>query len=269
MAEYFPPSNLRIITNSTHGQRETSVVDHAGCCRAAAAAAAAKQWLELSFDSALIYGEECIYDRRGEKRRAVVCFYSKKKKDQSFDAVDGEKIEGDPPHFVRRILRHADPLPSVPFLPSDFEPRIVVETDVDVVVVTESRDLEPAPTDALNDPEYIVFVLGVRSGRRLFWEDCDNLFVDAESGKLFHREDIPGESRSVIALMREGGPVLRCKTDYILFVWRRSGLTVEVPLAGGASGHVRSIGHPLDNVSWTSPWKSDNFDRNFREKVNT
>lgn len=168
--------------------------------------------------------------------------------------------------WVLRVLLSSAPLPSSPRL----APRITVEPSTDILCVTESRGLEAAPRGALNDPTFVALLRGVRVGARLFWEGYVwGSFIDASSGKSCSREEISkgGPLRFVIALMRAGSPVLRCKTAlcYYLRVWSRRGMQLEV-----RNGHVRSTGRPLplDNERWEDSFPVDALIEDFTAAAN-
>lgn len=240
----------------------------AGGSRSSAAVAEAERFLGVPLESAFVYSKEAFFDREGRQRRALWCREAEEKVNFWLDTEKEAKAKGDFLRAVMRVLRPADPLPPAPR--RSCLPRIFIETNADVLCVTETRDVEAAPPDALWNPMFVALVRGVRSGGRLFWESYGGYryggFIDAASGRIFSsRKQIPEMQRFVVALMRADGPVLRCKANFNLRVWRRSGLRLELH-----RGRVRSTGRtvPHDADCWTDPLVSDDFQEHFRVEAN-
>ena len=141
------------------------------------------------------------------------------------------------PQSALEILAPSSPLPTFPRI----TPLIFVELRPEIFRVTGGRELQQVAQESLLDPRFVFLLRGVRCGTKIFWNSSFNFyyFIDAESGKRFHRENLPEEQRFVLLLMEDGSYPPRCKKNpygYLLSVFCKSSAQQVT------GGRVRAVG---------------------------
>ena len=155
--------------------------------------------------SALIFLRKEIYEKGGRERIALRCRVSG---ELPCLYSDGSKPEGRRLRRAFEIMAPSSPLPTFPRV----TPEIFVELRPEVFRLTRGRKLQQVAQESLLDPRFVFLLRGVRCGTKFFWDSYFNsFFIDAESGEMFDRGNLPEEQRFVLLLMEDGSYPPRCK----------------------------------------------------------
>lgn len=209
----------------------------------------------------IVYVQEMIYNRRTFHRRAIQCYDAQTGNLPFVDIQDGEFSRNQSwLRFSRRFLQLSSSLPTSP----RHLPRVIVLTDAEVNIMNRWGDLEVASYSALEDPSYAIFIMGIKSGERFFWELVGDSFVDASSGEVFWRRGwVPrgNTKRHLLLLLRHGDkvPSVMLPQKKFLRVFRRTGISMRID--GGKVDYQRTT--PTNIDLWDSPLKMEPFDEEF------